>query len=93
MMRSPACESWGKSRWHWCCADMGAVHTPSPQGLAVVSQGAGAACSLGRSLTVMDEGETSGDRSFTKYLVYDTGDPEWAAWQCPHPSGSPSALV
>lgn len=74
MMRSPACESWGKSGWHWCHADMGAVHIPSPQGLAMVSQGAGAASSLGRILKVMGKGETSGRRSFPKYLVWDSGD-------------------
>lgn len=83
MMRSPACESWGKSGWHWCCAVMDAVHIPSPQGLVVVSQGAGAACSLGRSISVMSEGETGVDRSFTKYLVWDTGDPKWAAGSVP----------
>lgn len=75
MMRSPACESWGKSEWHWCRAGTGAVHIPSPQGLVMVSQGAGAASPLGRSLKMMGEGESSGGRSFPKYLVWDSGDP------------------
>lgn len=69
MMRSPAWESWGKSRRHWCHAGMGTVHIPSPQGLVRVSQGAGAASPLGRSLKVMGIGETSEGRSFPKYLV------------------------
>lgn len=70
MMRSPACESWGKSRWHWCHAGMGAVHIPSPQGLVMVSQ-------------VMGKGETSRGRSFPKYLVWDSGDTGWAAGHAP----------
>jgi len=38
---------------------MGAVNIPSPQGLVMVSHGAGAAALLGRSLKMMGKGETS----------------------------------
>lgn len=62
---------------------MGAVHILSPQGLAMVSWGAGAASPLGRSLKVMGEGETSGGKFFPKYLVWDSRDPGWAAGSAP----------
>lgn len=72
MMRSPACESWGKSGWHWSCAAVDAVHIPSPQGLVMVNCGAGAAFPLSRSLKVMSEGDQVAEGS-SSCIWWDAG--------------------